>query len=354
MQPVYKLIGIEGIDRFELTIRQDLHVPKAPLKKTLMVYDDLLRARSASDEGKSFELTSLAIEWIDKLHRCATAIEDRHKKAGASPGLTLKFSIDEEARRKFRHEFANDPLELFRVFQILLTLNLFDVDVRTKQYIYRSSSLYVGESVPALAHFQRVSNFNDVMLWKIGIDGVPHKIPLRALSDGEFQLLHSLGICLLLKDTNALFLLDEPETHFNPDWRARFISTLQACLQTNGTTESGSEMLITTHSPFLVSDTPRDNVLIFKAGQTEPNRPDFQSYGASADDITMQIFEREQTIGEGVYALLNEWRAEPIHSHADIERLRANTAQIGDSVEKIMFLNYLREQSKKLPVQSML
>lgn len=327
MRPLYDLIGIEGVASFQL----------------------VLEAKPYNEEpSKYWFLPKYLRDFSEKLRTCATS-----EQTQLSHQLELGFQVNTATRNAFRKYFANS-YDLFLSFQALFTTNLYHVEPTVKQAVYDSESLYVSETVPILPAHARIARFENVVIRKRDVAGQRRSLSLRALSDGEFQLLHSLGICLMLKDTNALFLLDEPETHFNPDWRARFISTLQACLQTNGTTESGSEMLITTHSPFLVSDTPRDNVLIFKAGQHEPNRPDFQSYGASADDITMQVFEREQTIGEGVYALLNEWRAEPIHSHADIERLRANTAQIGDSVEKIMFLNYLREQSKKLPVQSML
>ncbi|MCL1446541.1 AAA family ATPase, partial [Klebsiella quasipneumoniae] len=60
--------------------------------------------------------------------------------------------------------------------------------------------------------------------------GVEEPMMLKELSDGEHQLLHSLGLCLLFRETNSLFLLDEPETHFNPHWRASFITRMRQCL----------------------------------------------------------------------------------------------------------------------------
>src|SRR5258707_5516104 len=89
--------------------------------------------------------------------------------------------------------------------------------------------------------------------------GVEKPMLLKELSDGEHQLLHSLGLCLLFRNTNSLFLLDEPETHFDPDWRASFITRLRQCLPP--TANVGQEMLITTHAPFLISDSKPDKVL---------------------------------------------------------------------------------------------
>jgi hypothetical protein len=45
---------------------------------------------------------------------------------------------------------------------------------------------------------------------------------LDDLSDGEIQLLLTLGAVRLFGDYETLFLYDEPETHLNPSWRTRF------------------------------------------------------------------------------------------------------------------------------------
>lgn len=45
----------------------------------------------------------------------------------------------------------------------------------------------------------------------------------KQLSDGEHQLLHIMGTLKMMKENDVLFLLDEPETHFNPEWRAKMV-----------------------------------------------------------------------------------------------------------------------------------
>ncbi len=115
--------------------------------------------------------------------------------------------------------------------QVLLTLNLYSVSDALKSDLYTSTSHYVGETVPTLASDQRIMRFKFVRFTK---QGVAQSMMLKELSDGEHQLLHSLGLCLLFRETNSLFLLDEPETHFNPDWRANFITRLRQCLPGRG------------------------------------------------------------------------------------------------------------------------
>ncbi|MCG2596230.1 MAG: restriction system-associated AAA family ATPase [Achromobacter sp.] len=164
---------------------------------------------------------------VSALKRCATLsyIDD------ASDTLVLDYWVNEATRQAFRENFDGSALALFQAFQVLLTLNLYAVSDVLKADLYTSTSHYVSETVPTLASDQRIMRFKFVRFTK---QGVAEPMMLKELSDGEHQLLHSLGLCLLFRETNSLFLLDEPETHFNPDWRANFISRLRQCLPGNG------------------------------------------------------------------------------------------------------------------------
>ena len=136
-------------------------------------------------------------------------------------------------------------------------------------------------------------------------EGVDEPVMLKGLSDGEHQLLHSLGLCLLFKNTNSLFLLDEPETHFNPDWRSKFITRLRQCFEED---EFGRDILITTHAPFLISDSKKERVLVFEKetdGNVRIAKPEFNTFGASINKITMNIFNKQETIGGHAHAVLS-------------------------------------------------
>ena len=219
---------------------------------------------------------------VSALKRCATLsyIDD------ASDTLVLDYWVNEATRQAFRENFEGSALALFQAFQVLLTLNLYAVSETLKTDLYTSTSHYVSETVPTLASDQRIMRFKFVRFTK---QGLAAPMMLKELSDGEHQLLHSLGLCLLFRDTNSLFLLDEPETHFNPDWRANFISRLRQCLPDNG--EFAQEMLITTHTPFLISDSKPENVLVFAkekaSGAVSIRHPDYNTLGASINKITM-------------------------------------------------------------------
>jgi len=271
---------------------------------------------------------------VSALRRCATLsyVDD------TNDALVLDYWVNEATRHAFRENFDGSALALFQAFQVLLTLNLYAVSEALKGDLYTSTSHYVSETVPTLAADQRVMRFKFVRFTK---HGAAQPIMLKELSDGEHQLLHSLGLCLLFRDTNSLFLLDEPETHFNPDWRAKFISRLRQCLPGNG--ECAQEMLITTHTPFLISDSKPDKVLVFakdkSSGKVSISHPPYNTLGASINKITMNTFGKRETVGGHAQALLDALRARFEQGSEDKEALITEIhQQLGDSVEKLLLI----------------
>jgi restriction system-associated AAA family ATPase len=278
------------------------------------------------------EKSSLA---VSALKRCATLqyIND------TTDTLVLDYWVNDLTKQAFCKNFDNSPLALFQAFQVLLTLNLYAVSDVLKFDLYTSTSHYVGETVPTLASDQRIMRFKFVRFSK---QDVAEPMMLKELSDGEHQLLHSLGLCLLFCNTNSLFLLDEPETHFNPNWRANFITRLRQCVA--GNSEFAQEMLITTHTPFLISDSKPEKVLVFDKDKTNGavsiRHPDYNTLGASINKITMSTFGKRETIGGHAQALLEDLRRRFAEGKEDKEALITEIhQQLGDSVEKVLLLN---------------
>lgn len=341
--------GIEGLTQFRIILRRSLPLDRAEAEqfmaaiigtgseRPLITLDtnsdghrlDVLRLLQKPDPDGTTP-SSLA---VDALRRCATL----EYVDAASDSLVLDYRVDAHTRKAFKSNF-DGPRALFQALQVLLTLNLYSVSDGLKADLYRSDSDYVRETVPTLASDERVMRFKHVSLRKQGVD---KPLSLKSLSDGEHQLLHSLGLCSLFAGSRCLFLLDEPETHFNPDWRASFITRLAACLGTSG---KQAEMLLTTHSPFPISDSTPDKVLLFQrdeaSGTLRVQHPDYNTLGASINKITMLSFGKRDTIGGHAKALLDDVRqrfaADPSQREALLDELDRT---LGDSVEKVLLVN---------------
>jgi restriction system-associated AAA family ATPase len=273
---------------------------------------------------------------VTRLKRCATcSFVDE-----STDTLYLDFCVNEATKQAFRKNFDFDfhksPIALFQAFQVLLALNLYSVSDKLKAELYKSDSHYVSETVPTLASDERIMRFKFVKFSKIGIN---HPVMLKDLSDGEHQLLHSLGLCLLFRNTNSLYLLDEPETHFNPDWRSNFITRLRQCFKG---TDDTHEMLVTTHTPFLISDSKPEKVLVFNKanGSVSISKPDYNTLGASINKITMNTFGKRETIGGHAQSILDGLRARYECGGENKNVLIAEAhQQLGDSVEKMLLIN---------------
>ena len=279
---------------------------------------------------------------IPRLMRCATCwyLDE------ASDTLYLDYQVNDDTRQAFRENFDfeinRSPIALFQAFQVLLTLNLFAVSDPLKADLYQSDSHYVSETVPTLASDERIMRFKFVKFRKTD---VAEPVMLKNLSDGEHQLLHTLGLCLLFKSTQSLFLLDEPETHFNPDWRANFVSRLHQSLGDS----DGQEMLVTTHTPFLISDSRPEKVLVFNKadGVVSVSHPDYNTLGASINKITMATFGKRETIGGFAQGKLQKFRQD-FEEGKDKEQLIAEiNRQLGDSVEKVLLIKTILDSMEK-------
>lgn len=355
LQPFRDDVGIEALREFRIIIRRSIPLTSEQLatfasgdQNKHQSLDDIVRSNPALHtetdnlgnihyhlnlmhllEGD--EKSSLV---VSTLKRCATL----YYLDETNDTLVLDYWVNNETKQAFSKNFDGSPLALFQAFQVLLMLNLYTVSDKLKTDLYRSNSHYVSETVPTLASDQRIMRFKFVRFFK---QGVAQPMMLKELSDGEHQLLHSLGLCLLFRETNSLFLLDEPETHFNPNWRAKFITRLRQCL--HGTENVRQEMLITTHTPFLISDSRPDKVLVFSKDKTSGIvsicHPDYNTLGASINKITMSTFGKYEMIGGHAHAILDDLRRRFEAGGEGKEALITEIhQQLGDSIEKVLLI----------------
>jgi ABC-type multidrug transport system ATPase subunit len=144
-------------------------------------------------------------------------------------------------------------------------------------------------------------------------------------------------------------LLDEPETHFNPEWRSEFISLLKDSLNKSGTNHLMRDILITSHSPFIISDCFPDKVVVFKKGKQPINAQqlNFRTYGTSIDIITENIFKKNNTIGDlsrkEIEDIQNEISDKKKLTSEEVKRYKMRTNHLGDSMEKILLFARLNE-----------
>lgn len=301
---------------------------------------------------------------IDSLKRCATSWHTqkvKYKKPNNSIGeiLTLDFYIDNATKAAFKQHFKTS-FELFRFFQLLYELNANHISESIKEEAYKSKGFYTDGKLPVGSPEENVFYFLDYLILKeIKGESEPKELLLREFSDGEHQFLHTMGICLMLKERRSLLLLDEPETHFNPSWRAKFIKILKESIKAGGKGIKSKapfnihllkDILLTSHSPFIISDCMPKNVLYFE--RNEKNNTveaksaaelGFNTYGTSVEIILDELFKYNQSIGDLSNKELASIKFEKIKSKEDVINAKKLISHLGDSIEKDLVLAKLNQ-----------
>jgi len=315
----HETIGIEDVKEFRIVID--------------------LSSKIQNLEGEKFKIRKGISSKIKDLKRCSTL----YYKDADNKQLLLDFYVNDICRTAFENIFKT-RLELFKFFQQLIMLNYYRTNEEIREKLYTTNSPYAKGFIPELSWDDRFFTFKH---FKIKKEGVDELILTRSLSDGEYQFMHSIGLALLYKNTSSLFLLDEPETHFNPDWRAKYISTIRDCFEED---KVSPEVLITSHSPFIVSDSKRENVLVFEKddeNRVEVRIPKFNTFGASVNKITRGVFDRRKTIGDYASEIIDEFKEE-METTDDMEALFERLDEsIGDSIEKTLFMKELFDRIEK-------
>jgi len=98
---------------------------------------------------------------------------------------------------------------------------------------------------------------------KVRRKDVKNHVTFHDLSEGEQQLLTVLGLLKFTQDDESLFLLDEPDTHLNPQWKFNYLQTLEDVVGPH----SKSQMIIATHDPLVVLSLNQQQVRIFQREQ---------------------------------------------------------------------------------------
>ena len=153
-------------------------------------------------------------------------------------------------------------------------------------------------STSILETFTRNDNVLDTGFWYTKLhSGLLHS---ETLSDGELGLIRRFSLILLLKELKreeerSLVLLDEPETHFNENWKRHFIYLIEEALK-----DTCHDVFIATHSAMLITDVKRDELYHFELvnDKIKTFPVSLNTYATNIVDIGKALFDLEADIGE--------------------------------------------------------
>ena len=134
------------------------------------------------------------------------------------------------------------------------------------------------------------------------------EVTYRDLSEGEQQLLLVLGLLKFTARSEALFLLDEPDTHLNPAWSTQYLDFLDRFIVERDT----CHIVMASHDPLVFAGLKRTQVRIFRRGShghaiAEQPEEDPSGMGVAAI-LTSDLFRLRTTLDPETQADLDRQR----------------------------------------------
>jgi restriction system-associated AAA family ATPase len=300
--------------------------------------------KGTKNTRKGIQLTPELETYLDQLKCCATCYTYEEK----TETYTFDYWVNDQTKAAFRFFWKQGALELYSAFHKLAMLNDLALSKKTRDRFKRDTETRrFASRLPEPQDEDKVFRFERVSFVSKDSNEV---VDYVSLSDGEHQLGQLLGTFCMLSSPNILFLLDEPESHFNPQWRVKFISRILDLPTKDGDRREASrasrqDCLLTTHAPFIPSDMKRDKVFIFsknEEGKIQIKNPDVETFGSTFDTIIEECFGVRPPISQR-----SRDEIEELMKSDNPEEIRAGIQGLGNSVEKAFLADHLRQVTNK-------
>jgi len=113
------------------------------------------------------------------------------------------------------------------------------------------------------------------------------------------------------------------------------------------------DVIITSHSPFVISDCLPNNVIFFKRNKEihkveakSAKQLNFNTYGTSIEIISDELFGYNQSIGDWSKNEFKNIDFNEITNNEEIERIKDDLSKLGSSIEKDLVFAKLNSMLK--------
>ena len=162
-----------------------------------------------------------------------------------------------------------------------------------------------------------------------------NEISYSALSSGEKSILRiRFAIEDILKEDkdSYLILLDEPANDMHPDWQKKLLNYLINIFKNR---KQKFHFIFTTHSPFMISDLPKENIIFIKDGKNNKGLNHTQTFGANIHTLLSDsFFMKDGLMGEFAKNKIQEIM-DYLNNIKTIEEISTKEEQVKQVIESI-------------------
>ena len=188
--------------------------------------------------------------------------------------------------------------------------------------------------------------FREMIVWVTRTNDASGDISFSDLSDGERQLLMVLGLIRVSRGKEALFLLDEPDTHLNPAWQLTYLDLISEWTEI-AADEDKCQIIMTSHNPLTIAALEAKEVRVMSSdsvGNVTVVRPRIDPKGLGFAGVLTDVF--------GLSSSLDKPTQEKIDRRNELARADelspALAREFGEIKEELRHLGFLYEERDKL------
>lgn len=188
--------------------------------------------------------------------------------------------------------------------------------------------------------------FREMIVWVTRKNDESGDISFSDLSDGERQLLMVLGLIRVSRGKEALFLLDEPDTHLNPAWQLTYLDLIREWTEvaTKGE-EDKCQIIMTSHNPLTIAALTKKEVRVMQKGEDDQvtvSEPYADPRGMGFTSTLTEIFGLPTTLDPETQKQIDDRNvlAQIDKRTADQEK---QLIEINDKLNRLGFMNESRD-----------
>jgi len=222
----------------------------------------------------------------DERYELVKGIDDFHK-------FLILWYLKEHAKyTQEEHSVLENKDELLEYFNDDLEDNVFTHDDFKRYFVKGKKNIKDLSEKEKILYF--FGEFNSFFTFDF-IDSKQRRF--SNLSHGEKVFFGQLLTIYYYLDINYkgkfIFLFDEPEVALHPDWQKKYMSEILNLLRKS---DKESYFIFTSHSPFLLSDIPKQNIIFL----------DKEENGNCKVLNHDEVLEKKETFGANIHTLLSD------------------------------------------------
>lgn len=223
--------------------------------------------------------------------------------------------------------------EIDKFSKLISPKNFEDTETFILEFDIHKDNKILKETLKQILKFSH-TNENDLMnMFLIDFRNFDGTVSFNQLSDGEkaiFELFTQILYRIIFLNEKTLFL-DEPETFLHPNWSKELINLLIKVI--NNLKLKDLNIIITSHSPFILSDIPKENIIFLEKYKKDEDK------NQKEGNCKIAIPSINQTFGANIHTLLSHGFFMENSLMGEFAKERIN--------EVIKLLNSKRKLSKK-------